>query len=195
MGPFMTHMIVHILLMNFVAPLAAFAVSRRDRSWRVGNGGSLGAATFLQLAALWIWHAPAVLDLAMVSPALHLLMYGSLFATALLFWTAVLDCRGARAWQPIVALLVTSKIYCLLAVLLVFAPRALYPGIMASHVTHGTPTMDAALADQQLAGLVMLAACPITYIVAGLVIAAHWLRAMGESGAGAVPKLGTEGWT
>lgn len=195
MGPFTTHMIVHILLMNFIAPLAAFAVSRRDRNWCVAGAGTLGVASFLQLAALWIWHAPAMLDLAMVSPALHLLMYGSLFGTAFLFWTAVLACRRARAWQPIAALLVTSKIYCLLAILLVFAPRALYPGIIGSHVTHGTPTMDAALADQQLAGLVMLAACPITYVVAGLVIAARWLRAIGVSGAGAVPQVGTEAWT
>jgi putative membrane protein len=68
----------------------------------------------------------------------------------------------------VLALLLTGKLTCLLAVLLVFAPRALYP--------------HAALADQQFAGLLMLAACPLSYLGAALVIT---LRIVGVSGAAA----------
>lgn len=193
MGPLAFQMTVHILLMNLVAPSVALAISRRGV--RPVAGVVLGAAAIMQAAALWLWHAPAVLIQAMASPELHVLMYGSLFATAVLFWWAVLGFRGARAWQPITALLATSKIYCLLAVLFVFAPRALYPEIMASHAIHGAFPPGIALADQQLAGLIMLAACPVTYLVAGLVIAARWLRAIGDAGEGGTAKAGAQAWT
>ena len=31
------------------------------------------------------------------------------------------------------------------------------------------------LADQQLAGLLMITACPLTYVTAGVIIAARWV--------------------
>lgn len=173
MGPLATHMAVHILLMNLAAPLAAFAVTRVRLQRREIAGWALALATFAQIAALWAWHAPPSLNRALEFPTVHLLMNASLFLTAFLFWRVVLRLHGQRSWQPIVALLITSKLYCLLAVLFVFAPRALYPAFAASHAAHATGAVNATLADQQLAGLIMLVACPVTYVLAGIVIAAR----------------------
>ncbi len=56
-------------------------------------------------------------------------MHGSLFAVALLFWTGVLQMRGPGRWQAILGLIITGKLSCLLAALLIFSPRFLYATI------------------------------------------------------------------
>lgn len=171
-GHLSAQMLVHILLMNAVAPLLALAAPAawfRSRAWRDG----LFPAMLAQLGALWAWHSPPVLDAVMRSGALHLAMQASLFLLATWFWVAVLHTEGDRRWRAILALLISGKLFCLLGVLLVFAPRVLYSGML---------TGQAALGDQQLAGLLMLVACPATYLVAGVVIAARWLGAIDAAG-------------
>lgn len=168
-GHLSAQMLVHILLMNAVAPLVALAVSgalfRSRSSWQ----RLLFSATATQLAVLWAWHAPPALDATMRSDALHLAMQASLLICGIWFWSAVIHTRHDHRWRAILALLVTSKLFCLLGVLLVFAPRALYISI---------PGGSSGLADQQLAGLLMVVACPVTYLVAGTVIAARWLKSI-----------------
>jgi putative membrane protein len=127
-------------------------------------------ATVLQLAALWALHAPPILTVAMQRPAMHLVFQTALLGCAVWFWLAIFAARGQEGWRSILALLVTAKLFCLLGVILVFAPRALYASMHAS--------ADHTLADQQLAGLLMLTACPLTYLVAGVAIAARWLGAL-----------------
>jgi putative membrane protein len=51
-------------------------------------------------------------------------------------------------------------------VLLTFSPRALY--VASSHAGHR-------LDDQQLAGLLMITACPLSYLVAAVVIVARFV--------------------
>lgn len=194
MGPLATHMAVHILLMNIAAPLAALGLSRARHHGRAISGPLLGLATLVQIAGLWIWHAPPFLNRALESSSVHLLMNASLFLSAFLFWWAVLHFGGERSWQPVVALLVTSKLYCLLAVLFVFAPRTLYPHFASSHLGHGVGGPNTGLADQQLAGLIMLIACPVTYVLAGVMIAARWLLAM-EDEDDPESRSGAEAWT
>ena len=88
-------------------------------------------------------------------------MHAVLSLSALLFWTCLLSLPDARRWHAIPALLLTGKLVCLLAALLVFAPRMLY----------GDHAHDlAALDDQRLAGLLMIAACPLSYLVAAIMI-------------------------
>lgn len=172
-GHLSAQMLVHILLMNAVAPLLAMAAAGPpSRRWP----RFLFSATIVQVAALWTWHAPPVLDAAMRSDVLHVGMQATLFLSAFWFWSAVFSGGEAR-WRAILALLVTGKLVCLLGVLLVFAPRALYSGVFAAG---GQPA--SALADQQLAGLLMLVACPATYLVAGIVLAARWLARIDAAG-------------
>lgn len=164
-GHLAAQMLTHILLMSAAAPLLAFAARRW---WPRRRAHFLVPATVLQVAALWAWHSPPALDAAMRSGLLHTVMLLSLLAAASWFWWTIFDARERR-WQAILALLVTGKLFCLLGVLLVFAPRVLYAGHAGG------------LADQQLAGLLMLIACPATYVAAGVVVAARWLGRI-ESG-------------
>ena len=134
---------------------------------------TLVAASVVQLVLLWGWHAPPALALTLHTPAAHAAMQISCLAAALWFWLAILADRSAMRWRALFALLITGKLFCLLGALLVFAPRLLY-GDAAAHGLH-VAGHDAALADQHLAGLLMLAVCPLTYVLAGVVIAAQWL--------------------
>ncbi|WP_368744797.1 cytochrome c oxidase assembly protein [Desertibaculum subflavum] len=175
-GPLAQHMALHVLTMNLVAPLIALGLLRipgfADPGKLLFGASSLIIATVLQLALLWGWHAPAALAAALGDHALHAAMQLSLFAAALWFWLAVVAQKAARRWLAIGALLLTGKLFCLLGVLLIFTPRLLYPGI-------GAPHGATDLADQQLAGLLMVAACPATYVLAGIVIAWRWLAELG----------------
>lgn len=170
-GTIAGHMAEHILLMNVLAPaLAALAIARR--AGLAAPGKALAAATLAQLALLWGWHAPAALSLAFRRWDAHALMHVSLLAAALCFWLAILSAKGAPGWRSLLALLPTSKLFCLLGALLVLAPRPIYADLIGA----GAVDLEAMMADQRLAGLMMLIACPLTYVTAGVTIAASRLR-------------------
>lgn len=171
LGHLSRHMTTHILLMSVVAPAAAGAWLALSRSVpRMPFVGSLWPATVAQLTTLWLWHTPVLLHLALSRPTFHLLMQGSLFSSSFWFWMAVFKPRGNERWRSIFALLITAKLFCLVGILLVFARRALYAdsgdAVLSMHSVN----------DQQLAGLLMLVACPLTYLVASVVIASRWLK-------------------
>ena len=159
-GPLSLHMSAHILAMNVAAPTLAALLVTRSRSF---SPAWLWAAALVQLAALWGAHLPSVHSAAAASDLLQVGMRGILLLASLAFWSAVLALPDARRWHAIAALLLSGKIVCFLAVLLVFAPRALY----GNHVH--APDIPA-LADQQLAGLLMIAACPLSYLLAAIII-------------------------
>ena len=164
-GGFSRHMALHIAAMNVLAPLLAIAVVLAARGR--GSRGVFWAAAAVQVAMLWTWHLPALQDFSGHGIAGPLLMHGSLFLAALAFWTSLLRLRGWDRWHGVLGLLVTWKFSCLLAALLVFAPRPLFA--LGHHAPQG-------LADQQLAGLLMLTACPLSYVVAGIVMTAQLVR-------------------
>lgn len=161
-GPNARHMAVHILIMNVLAPAAAIALINRTP---LVPPRILWTATGSQLALLAAWHG--------ISPhhgghADGLLWAAALAAVSTLFWLAVFNSRSR--WQPLPALLVTGKIVCLGGALLIFAPATLHHGID--------------LADQQLAGLLMVTACPLSYLASALVLA---VRAIDASGIATAP--------
>jgi putative membrane protein len=164
-GIFIAHMVQHLLTMNVAAVLIALAV-RHSNKLVV----SLPAATTFQMAALWLWHTPAVFMASHHHLFLGLLMKASLFGAALFFWIAILENRTGTLWSRIFALLVTGKVFCLLGAVFVFTRRPLYP-------VHGNPGAWGltAIEDQQLAGLVMVSACALTYIAAAIMLFSYWV--------------------
>lgn len=174
LGPLSSHMAGHIVLMNVLAPIVAllsvFNIGRE--STRSLSPGALPIAAVVQIAALWASHSPAALKVSADFAAVHLFVQAALFVISLWFWTAVFAQRGAMRWRALLILLLTGKLFCMLGVLLVFAPRSLYHSIAAGH---GHAAAASELADQQLAGLLMVAACPASYVLAAIVIASKWL--------------------
>lgn len=170
---FAAHMFQHLLVMNVAALLIAMALRPAKR--RVPG---LAPVTLLQLAALWLWHMPAIFAVAHHNAVLQGLMQVSLFGTALLFWRAVLGAPGHSVWRRIFAVLITAKVFCLLGAVFIFSRRTLYP-------TFGTPESWglAALEDQQLAGLLMVSSCALIYVAAAIALFARWLFTIGSGAA------------
>ena len=162
-GPFAKHMIVHIAAMNVAAPLIAAALNRA--LFPVALAG-LWTTALAQMGLLWALHSPAVHHAAHSAPLLLVALHFGLFLAALAFWTSIVN-AGARRWQAMLALILSGKFACLLGALLVFAPRPLF----GLHAGHGIDS--ALLEDQHTAGLLMIAACPLSYVLAAVVIASQ----------------------
>lgn len=164
LGDVSAHMVVHILAMSVVAPVLA-TIGALASPGRAGSARQLWAATAGQIVLLWGWHLPSAHHFAAAGGVGALVMHLSLLAVAVWFWDALVRQRADRQWHGILALLVTGKLACLLAALLVFATQPLFH-------RHG---MAAALDDQQLAGLLMIVACPASYVLAGVIMAARFV--------------------
>jgi putative membrane protein len=174
-GPQTRHMGGHIVSMNVAAPIFAAFLATQMRP-RQSPPALLWLGTLTQVSLVWVWHAPAVYNAAMASHELQFAMHGSLFLAALLFWWSLLTIRTTARWQGIPALLLTGKLVCLLAALIIFAPRLLYDA--ANHLTNtaGHLSKIPALDDQHLAGLVMITACPLSYLGVAAAIALAIIR-------------------
>ncbi|MFA5017286.1 MAG: cytochrome c oxidase assembly protein [Methylobacter sp.] len=170
-GVFSRHMIIHIALMTVAAPVLASLLLKL--SAKSASVSTLFAAVTLQAALLFAWHSPLGVGLAMKGHAGTLLMQATLFFSALWFWLTVFNQTGEHLWRAVIALLLTGKLFCLIAVLLIFAPRVLY-GMTAIN-------MPIELADQQLAGLLMVTVCPITYVLAAVVLISRWFQTLSDT--------------
>ncbi|WP_297112875.1 cytochrome c oxidase assembly protein [uncultured Devosia sp.] len=175
MGHLSTHMLTHLLVMNAVVPLVVYGLSRHHqlpRMWRLWPW-----ATAAQLVLLWGWHSPAVLSAALQHMGLMLLMHVSLATAAAMFWISIVSMPRRESWRAPLALLITGKLFCLLGALLVFAPNLLFSGAHA-----GLQSTGHSLADQQMAGMIMLVACPLSYVTAGIVLAGRWFLSLDRPG-------------
>ncbi len=160
-------MLLHVITMAAIAPCAVATLHWLwGLTWQT-LPRHLWMATALQLTCFLFWHSPFGMALGMHAAGGALLLQGSLFAAACLFWWCIAGLAANRnyIWHAIAALLVTGKLFCLVAVILTFAPRPLY---------HAMP-----LADQQLAGLIMITLCPLTYVASALWLCRRWLMGFG----------------
>jgi putative membrane protein len=156
LGSLSSHMAVHIAAMNVAAPLLAVLYGWRRPHGHVG-AGRLWAAASCQIGVLWAWHLPSAHHVVAASATGSVVTHAGLLAAALWFWDSIARLHPPAQWHAIPALLLTGKLSCLLGALLVFAPRSIFD-----------PAHSTALDDQQLAGLLMLAACPASYVLAGI---------------------------
>jgi putative membrane protein len=178
-GVLSRHMLLHIALMTVVAPILAASLRSSDLFIRLTGIKSLSTAALLQAASFFAWHSP---------PGLTAMGHGAVSPVLLLsacwFWLAVFNQASAHVWRTVAALVLTGKLFCLFALLLAFAPRVLYDGAAIGSAAR----ID--LADQQLAGLLMITACPLTYLLAAIVLIYRWFQVLCDSQSGtALPAL------
>lgn len=183
-GLFSRHMIIHITLMTIVAPVLAGLLQKLASSVsQLISVRSLAASTVLQMALFFAWHSPP--GLAAIGHGNDGIMQATLFLSALWFWLSVFNQAASHVWRTVVALLVTGKLFCLIAVLLTFAPRVLQ-GAVASGIANAND-----LADQQLAGLLMISICPLTYVLAAIVLICRWFYTLCNVRGGMTPSVVT----
>lgn len=169
-GPMARHMAFHIASMNILAPLAAVALRPL---WRRSefHASYLWVVALIQMGVLWGSHVPRIHHLAHASLLVGVLMQMTLFLAALFFWVAVVGL--AARWNAIAALLVSGKLSCLLGALLIFAPRPLMWSMLHGAERVDPGTLELILKDQHLAGLLMVTACPLSYVLAAIVFTAQ----------------------
>jgi putative membrane protein len=169
---FAVHMIMHMGVVALAAPLLALGLARsaHDPVRRAPRWFAPIPASLIELAVVWVWHAPALHHAARHLAWARALEQGSFLASGLLLWLAVLGgderTRDTRRGGGILALLLTSMHMTLLGALLALPPRALY--------VHGEPA--GALADQHWGGAIMLVVGGIVYLLGGLALTAGLLR-------------------
>jgi putative membrane protein len=194
---FSAHMTQHEVLMLVAAPLLVFGQPLLATLWAVPPGRRTGLIRSLRRrrvmsawlwlttplvvfllhgVALWIWHIPALFEWALRNEAVHAVQHLSFVGTAALFWWGMVHGRYGRAGYGVGLLYVflTAVHSTVLGALLTVAPSTWY----RSYEETAAQRHVSALADQQLAGLVMWVPSGVIFIVIGLALAAAWL---GES--------------
>lgn len=153
---------------RYVNWLRAHPVSRRLR--RPAHRIITGCLIFT--CVLWLWHLPALFAAAERHPALHALEHLSFVAVAWMLWAAVLTPDRHRLPGPVGFLLLfaVGMTGAALGAVLTFAPHPLYPPEV-----YAAPD---ALADQQLAGLVMWIPMDIVLLGFALNVFGRWLAGL-----------------
>lgn len=172
----LAHMIQHMLLMLVAPPLLwagapmAPILLGMPRSVRRAVAMILGAAPIRRLTsflahpavswlafvmAFWVWHVPALYQLALGEDAWHHVEHLCFFVTALLFWRPVILAWPARSpwprWAMIPYLVLAEVQNAALAAFFTFSDRVIYPGYESTPPLWGL----SALEDQSLAGVIM----------------------------------------
>jgi putative membrane protein len=207
---FSAHMSQHELLMVVAAPLIILARPFAAYLWVLPRQGRVAVGHWLQrprvhwawqfltapllvlvlhAAVRWIWHVPTLFEAAMQHDLLHAFQHLTFFASAALFWWALVNGRYGRAGYGLAVLFVfaTAVHTSILGALISVAPRLLYP-------IYGSRTVSAGwapLQDQEVAGLIMWVPSGILFLLTALALFAAWLgeaerrarRADGDRGA------------
>lgn len=175
------HMVAHMTTVALAAPLLALGVAGTALDVAARWRGALApvSASLIELAVVWGWHVPAARELASASAFGLVLEQASFCGAGWLLWSACLGAGqhsdGARRAAAVAALLLTTMHMTLLGALIALAPRALF----ASHGGAAHAGAAGALADQQLAGVVMLLVGGGSYLCGGLWLLVGLLRSDG----------------
>jgi len=191
------HMAQHLLLLVVAGPLLvlgspALAMSQiLPREWRAAAhrmarrrtprflGRTLTVplvAWLVSTAVVWAWHVPLLYDAPVDHLSLHVLEHASFLATSLLFWWVALQPNGPRRvvrGLDVLYVFAGALQSGALGALIAFAASPIYPLYARRTAAWGT----SALADQQLAGLLMWIPSFLVYLVAAGGLFVGWLRA------------------
>jgi putative membrane protein len=152
----------HVVLIALAAPVLVLSLPGR---WCAPAffPSALGIVFVLHVGIVWLWHAPGPYTAAMTDDLLFWAMQLSLLISAVALWLAVLS--PAAPFGYALTLLLGSVIQMgLLGAVITFARVPLY----LPHFATTEPFGLSALADQQLAGLIMWVPATLPYLGAAL---------------------------
>jgi len=190
---FSVHMVQHMLLELVAAPLillgAPATLALRAASPSVRRGllailhsravavVSFPLLTWLLFAAVnWGWHFSTLYDQALENDALHYLQHATFLVAALLFWWPVIGADPSRWRLPhpvrLFYLFLAMPQNSFLGVALMSAPQVLYPHYLTNLRDWG----PAALADQNMGGVLMWVFGDVVFLLAMGGVVAAWVR-------------------
>jgi putative membrane protein len=191
---FWAHMLQHLALITIVAPLVVLGdplrafeevlpMSLRRAAGRIEgelwarDGAARRTATaglVISTVALLAWHTPLAFQAALRNNTLHALEHLTLLATAIFFWWPILTTalrQRIGTGFAIVEVLVATTVMTVLGAMLTFSPAVWYPAYATAERAHAI----GALADQQLAGLLMWIPSGMLYLVIIAVLFVRWI--------------------
>jgi len=135
-------------------------------------------AGFLYVGGLYYWHLPPVYDAAVEDPLLHAVEHGWFLATALLFWSNVIDpvpFRAGLSYAPriLYLLLAGAAQNTILGGLLAFSTRLLYRHYEGRPEQYGV----SAVTDQRIGGATMWVPGDLIFLAAASLCFFLFLRA------------------
>jgi putative membrane protein len=159
------HMVQHILLLDIAPILLILGLTKvllRPATKRLQHverrAGFLAHPAFAVLAYagfMWLWHIPAMYDLALRHSNIHALEHICFFTAGFLYWWHLVSPIRSRmrlgGMGPVGYMVSTKLLVGILGIVLAFAPTAIYP--FYAHHPHywGLSPRE----DQNMAGLVM----------------------------------------
>lgn len=188
---FWAHMVQHLLLSAIAAPLLVLAAPIRTvrlglaapgrqvldqlRVPVAGDGAlrrwAIVLATLGALAALSVWHVPALYDAALESELVHAVEHATILGTGIAFWWAVIASARRHQVLPAVAALAVACIHGgALGALLALSSRPWYP----VHAERAGAWGVDPVVDQQAAGAIMWVPSAAVYLAAMAVILLRW---------------------
>jgi cytochrome c oxidase assembly factor CtaG len=182
------HMLQHILLLD-IAPILLILgltkvvlrpVTRRLQTVerRAGFFAHPAFAVIAYAGFMWLWHIPAMYDLALNHSGIHAIEHISFAAGGTLYWWHILSPIRSRlrlgGLGPIMYMVATKLLVGLLGIMLAFAPHSIYP--FYQHHPHYWGLAPGE--DQSMAGLEMALE---QSIVMGIALAWLFVRMLGES--------------
>jgi cytochrome c oxidase assembly factor CtaG len=204
------HMVQHLLLMTFAAPLILLGAPVRPfllgvprfvlhafvhptfcrPLQRLGTTIRRPVVCWLAAAATLVgWHIPGAFTVAMHSETWHAVEFASFLGTGLLFWWPVVESLrnvpSPAGWSIVVYLFLATIPCDILSAFLVFSERIAYPVYLS--MTRHSPL--SVMEDQQLAGALMWTVVTIVYLTAGAILATRLLSPQGEAQAALVQPL------
>src|SRR6185503_18398336 len=162
---FTMHMVQHLLLADLAPILLLLGLSRaflrpavrrlRPVEERLGPLAHPAVALALYVGLMWLWHIPAMYELALDHAWAHALEHASFFTAGVAFWWYLIEPVPPRhrltgPWA--LAYLASAKILMgMLGVVLAFSPDAMYSTYEDAPRTWGLTALE----DQNVGGLVM----------------------------------------
>lgn len=184
---FAMHMIQHVLLLDFAPILLILGLTKvvlrpvarpiLDLERALGPIAHPAFAVVAYVGLMWLWHVPALYDMALRHSAVHELEHVCFMTAGLLYWWHLLSpVRGRHltGLAPVVYMASTKVLVGLLGIFLTFAPSALYTfyehGPRVWGLTHSS--------DQALAGAIMAIE---QSLVMGVALTYLFVRALAEA--------------
>ncbi len=171
---FAAHMTGHMGVVAVAAPLLALGLAggRFDPVRRVPGLFPPVPLSLAELAAVWVWHAPALHRLARQTTGGLVAEQATFLLAGVGVWLSAFGGGAARVDERrgagLAALLLTSMHMTLLGALLALTPRPLY--------VHVEVCALSPLDDQQLGGAIMLLVGGVAYLAGGLWLTTGLLR-------------------
>ncbi len=193
---FSAHMLQHMLLLMAAPPLLVWGRPAMAFLWAFGPAGRkrLGKAWqalglthgingLMHPLLVWVlfcgvfivWHFPDPYQWALHDETVHTVEHISFVATALMFWTIVIEPSGRRRLDygaTLLFILTAAVLSSLPGAIITLAAMPLYPDYAAGTQRWGLSLVQ----DQQLAGLLMWIPGGMVYLVAAGAVILKWLE-------------------